>query len=226
MDARRHRAVRRAQAPHGRPRPSRRRDRDDREPGGSPNGLAIGPDGAAYVCNSGGWDFHEVMGMTITEHDPARRLLGRPHRARRSRHRRGDRPLHRVRRPPADGSERPRLRRRRRDVVHRPRQDPRARERDHGGVYYAAPDGSSITEVIYPLESPNGIGLSPDGDRAVRGRDAHRPRLLVAGRGPGRGRASRARSGTAGCCSPGCPACSCSTRSRSTAAATSSSARS
>ena len=41
----------------------------------------------------------------------------------------------------------------------------RERERDHGGVYYAAPDGSSITEVIYPLESPNGIGLSPEGDR-------------------------------------------------------------
>ena len=41
----------------------------------------------------------------------------------------------------------------------------RARERDHGGVYYAAPDGSSIAEVAYPLESPNGIGLSPEGDR-------------------------------------------------------------
>ena len=41
----------------------------------------------------------------------------------------------------------------------------RARERDHGGVYYAAPDGSSIREVIYPIESPNGIGLSPEGDR-------------------------------------------------------------
>src|SRR5262245_26988624 len=36
------------------------------EPGGSPNGLAIGPDGAGYVCNSGGWEFHEVFGMTIT----------------------------------------------------------------------------------------------------------------------------------------------------------------
>lgn len=37
------------------------------EPGGSPNGLAIGPDGAAYVCNSGGWGFHEIMGVTVTE---------------------------------------------------------------------------------------------------------------------------------------------------------------
>ena len=39
----------------------------------------------------------------------------------------------------------------------------RHRDRDNGGVYYATPDGSSIREVIFPLESPNGIGLSPDG---------------------------------------------------------------
>src|SRR5690242_9761111 len=35
------------------------------EPGGSPNGLAIGPDGALYVCNSGGWDFMELGTFTI-----------------------------------------------------------------------------------------------------------------------------------------------------------------
>ena len=34
-----------------------------------------------------------------------------------------------------------------------------------GGVYYAQPDGSSIREVVFPSESPNGIGLSPDGTR-------------------------------------------------------------
>jgi len=39
----------------------------------------------------------------------------------------------------------------------------RPRERDRGGVYYARPDGSEIREVIYPLDAPNGIGLSPDG---------------------------------------------------------------
>ena len=37
------------------------------EPGGSPNGLAIGPDGALYVCNSGGWDFLEIGDFTIPE---------------------------------------------------------------------------------------------------------------------------------------------------------------
>ena len=34
-----------------------------------------------------------------------------------------------------------------------------------GAIYYAQPDGSSIREVIFPSESPNGIGLSPDGTR-------------------------------------------------------------
>jgi gluconolactonase len=41
----------------------------------------------------------------------------------------------------------------------------RERDLDHGGVYYAAPDGSSIREVVYPLDAPNGIGLSPDGTK-------------------------------------------------------------
>jgi gluconolactonase len=27
------------------------------EPGGGPNGMAIGPDGKAYVCNNGGFEF-------------------------------------------------------------------------------------------------------------------------------------------------------------------------
>jgi gluconolactonase len=37
-----------------------------------------------------------------------------------------------------------------------------ARHRDFGGVYYAAADGSTIREVVHPLFTANGIGLSPD----------------------------------------------------------------
>ena len=37
------------------------------ENGGSPNGLAIGPDGAVYVCNSGGYGSHDVGGLTIPD---------------------------------------------------------------------------------------------------------------------------------------------------------------
>lgn len=39
------------------------------------------------------------------------------------------------------------------------------RSSDRTGVYYAQADGSAITEVLFPLDAPNGIGLSPDGDR-------------------------------------------------------------
>src|SRR5688572_24303058 len=39
----------------------------------------------------------------------------------------------------------------------------RERDSDRGAVYYAKADGSLIRETIFPLERPNGIGLSPDG---------------------------------------------------------------
>jgi gluconolactonase len=38
----------------------------------------------------------------------------------------------------------------------------RERDADRGAVYYAKADGSLIAEAIFPLERPNGIGLSPD----------------------------------------------------------------
>jgi gluconolactonase len=52
------------------------------------------------------------------------------------------------------------------------------RTADRGGVYHAALDGSSIREVINPLDSPNGIGLSPEGDR-VYVAETHHGRLLA-----------------------------------------------
>jgi gluconolactonase len=133
------------------------------EPGGSPNGLAIGPDGAGYVCNSGGWAFREVMGLTITELEQPDDYSG-------GRIERVDLATgavtvlytecdgHPLMGPndlvfDADGG-----------MWFTDHGKIRARERDHGGVYYATPDGSSITEVAYPLDSPNGIGLSPAGD--------------------------------------------------------------
>ena len=39
----------------------------------------------------------------------------------------------------------------------------RERDNDRGAVYYARADGSAIREMIFPLERPNGCGLSPDG---------------------------------------------------------------
>jgi gluconolactonase len=40
----------------------------------------------------------------------------------------------------------------------------RDRDLDRGGVYYAKTDGSFISEVVYPMLTPNGLGLSPDED--------------------------------------------------------------
>jgi len=38
----------------------------------------------------------------------------------------------------------------------------RARDRDRGGIFCALPDSSRIKELVWPLHTPNGIGLSPD----------------------------------------------------------------
>ncbi len=46
----------------------------------------------------------------------------------------------------------------------------------------------SIKEVIFPLDAPNGIGLSPDGTQTLRRRDPHRTRVELGGRRAGRGR--------------------------------------
>lgn len=41
--------------------------------------------------------------------------------------------------------------------------DDEARIHHLSGIYYAKADGSAITEVVFPVDDPNGIGLSPDG---------------------------------------------------------------
>jgi gluconolactonase len=41
----------------------------------------------------------------------------------------------------------------------------RERDKTHGGLYHARADGSEIREIVYPLDGPNGVGLSPDGKR-------------------------------------------------------------
>jgi gluconolactonase len=133
-------------------------------PGGSPNGLAIGPDGAAYVCNSGGWGFSEVMGMTVPDlRQPADYSGGRIERV--------DLATGEVTvlYTECDGNELVGPN----DLVFdaaggmwfTDHGKQRGRVHTIGAVYYAAADGSSIREVVFPLDSPNGIGLSPGGDR-------------------------------------------------------------
>jgi gluconolactonase len=64
---------------------------------------------------------------------------------------------------------------------------------DSGGVYYARADGSLIERKIFPLDHPNGIGLSPDGKRLYVAEtptarclayDLDAPGALAAGTGP------------------------------------------
>lgn len=134
------------------------------EPGGSPNGLAIGPDGALYVCNSGGWDYLEIGEFTIPKTElPAHHSGGRIERIDLGS---GD---VKVLYNECDGN--PLIGPN--DLVfdahggmwftdHGRRE---GRVSHTGGIYYALPDGSTIREVVFPSESPNGIGLSPDGTR-------------------------------------------------------------
>lgn len=130
-------------------------------PGGGPNGMAIGPDGKAYVCNNGGFEF-----MT-DEH--------------------GTRPAREAWDYSGGRIERIDLQSGAVEVLYRGTSQAqlrgpndivfdahggfyftdlgkrRPRDMDMGAVYYARADGSLLEEVVFPMVTPNGIGLSPDG---------------------------------------------------------------
>ena len=50
----------------------------------------------------------------------------------------------------------------------------RGRVRTIGAIFYAQADGSSIREVVFPSDSPNGVGPLARRHAPVRGRDVHR----------------------------------------------------
>jgi gluconolactonase len=129
--------------------------------GGGPNGLAVGPDGAFYVCNNGGFAWRMEAGMLRPVAQASDYTGGR---------------IERV--DPVTGSVRMVYERCGEHPLRGPNDlvfdrhggfyfsdlgKTRARDRDHGGLYYALADGSRIMEVAYPILTPNGVGLSPDG---------------------------------------------------------------
>jgi gluconolactonase len=148
--------------------------------GGSPNGAAVGPDGKIYICNSGGFTFiyvsHAGVSLTPTPGSIAVTTDASPDYVSGSIQRvdlatgqvetlyteapgvMGDGP-HPLRGPD--------------DLVFDQHGGfwftdwgkTQGRSRDVTGVFYALADGSTITEVLYPLNAPNGIALSPDGSR-------------------------------------------------------------
>jgi gluconolactonase len=135
------------------------------ECGGGPNGAAIGPDGAMYVCNNGGcFEWVEAAGMLFPGPPPAS-YWG--HGA----IQRVDIASGKVEELYTECDGHPLLAPN--DIVfdsaggfwftdHGVRHE---RSSDRTGIYYALPDGSSIRELIFPIDAPNGVGLSPSGDR-------------------------------------------------------------
>jgi gluconolactonase len=129
--------------------------------GGGPNGAAIGPDGACYVCNNGGFRFVEHDGKWIIAGQADDYSGGRIERVDLATGR-VTRLYDRVDGEPVRGPN---------DLVFDAHggfyfTDPgktRGRDMDRGCVCYATADGRSIRQVIFPISRPNGIGLSPDG---------------------------------------------------------------
>ncbi len=133
------------------------------ECGGGPNGAAIGPDGKVYICNNGGFEWHEANGLLLPGNQPAGYIGGR------------------IQRVDIETGEVDDLYTEVNGIGLRGPNDlvfdstggfwftdhgkNRPRDRDRGGLYYAKADGSEVREVVHPLQAPNGVGLSPAGDR-------------------------------------------------------------
>jgi gluconolactonase len=130
-------------------------------PGGGPNGLATGPDGALILCNNGGFAWRDVQGMTLPTLQPPDYSGGRIERVA---------PVTGAVERLYDACDGHGLRGPN-DLVFdayggfyfTDLGKARPRDRDLGGVYYARADGSAIRAVAYPMLTPNGCGLSPDG---------------------------------------------------------------
>ena len=132
------------------------------EPGGGPNGAAIGPDGKCYVCNNGGFEWTERRGRIYPGDQATDYRTGRIERIDLDTgavevlyESAGDIPLRGPNDIVFDASG---------GFWFTDHGKTRVRERDRTGVFYAKADGSFIEEVIFPMEAPNGVGLSPDED--------------------------------------------------------------
>jgi gluconolactonase len=135
------------------------------EPGGGPNGLAIGPDGKLYCCNNGGFSWVENRGM-LAPHGIAADYAG-------GRIERIDPETGDVETLYKSGDFGCTLRGPN-DIVFddyggfwftdHGKVDYAKRSHDVVGIFYAKADGSHLEEVIFPSQNPNGIGLSPAGD--------------------------------------------------------------
>ena len=127
------------------------------EPGGGPNGAAIGPDGKCYVCNNGGFNWHEADGILrpVSQADDysggqiekidldtgAVEVLYSQC---------GDNRLNGPNDIVFDGDG---------GFWFTDLGKARARDMDRGAVYYARTDGSLIVEVAFPLVTPTSANI-------------------------------------------------------------------
>jgi gluconolactonase len=175
--------------------------------GGGPNGAAIGPDGAVYVCNNGGFRYVSHRATACGRWRRPTTIQRRPHRAREPGHRQGRAAVRQVdgialRGPndlvfDADGG-----------FYFTDLGKVREREMDRGGVFHAMTDGRSAQRRRAPGDDaqrhravarrPHAV-LRRDRRRAAVGLRHHRPRAGGQARpgrrrtaGAGRGRARRA----------------------------------
>ena len=133
------------------------------ELGGGPNGAAIGPDGRCYVCNNGGSEWHYrggamVPGLQAPDYEGGSiQAVDLTTGAFETLYTHTDQ-------GPLQGPN---------DLVFdayggfwfTDLGKTRERDMDRGFICYAKADGSECRQVIRAMVTPNGIGLSPDGNR-------------------------------------------------------------
>ncbi len=129
-------------------------------PGGGPNGAAIGPDGALWICNNGGFKYHERNGLLIPGNCPDDYSGGRIERIDLSTGK-VERVLDTVEGFPLKGPN---------DLVFdrdgnlyfTDHGKTYSRHRDFGGLFFLSNGASEAVELDHHHTSPNGVGLSPD----------------------------------------------------------------
>lgn len=128
--------------------------------GGGPNGAAIGPDGAIYITNNGGFEYHDMGGLTIPGNAAPDYVTGRIERVdlntgtvERLYDKIGDYKLSGPNDLVFDKTG---------NIWFTDLGKVYTRTLDRGGVYFCKTEGSLIKEAAYGGTGLNGIGLSPD----------------------------------------------------------------